>query len=250
MFTHAPKTIVASLGLALVLSAPTLGATLNITGDTQDGDVGPGGETDTASTSLTVGPGGTGEDFFRRNAILVFELPAGVTSSTQIIAADLSVYVSDVGSGIAEGNFRSADLYGLGYRSTVAYEADWFYNSGTADSAAGENLSSRHYLVNRFLRGNTTEGASQTVSDKGGEAALLSFIQALYDNGAQAGDYAIFRINNDYNSFGDNSNRFILGAADSATASERPTLTLQVVPEPSTLGLLGLGGLTLIRRRC
>jgi len=48
---------------------------------------------------------------------------------------------------------------------------------------------------------------------------------------------------------GSSTQRFFYHTSEASTASDRPLLTVTVIPEPTSLALFGLGGLALLRRR-
>jgi hypothetical protein len=77
---------------------------------------------------------------------------------------------------------------------------------------------------------------------------LAGYLNALYASGVPASSFLIVTLNPDAPPDDVINNRYQLASANAA-AGLQPTLTIDVVPEPSALGLLGLAAAGLLARR-
>lgn len=151
----------------------------------------------------------------------------------------------------SEGNL---DLYGTTFRSSPqitseVQEEDWF-GGGPNDPDATLIQAA---IASPGISGSGTDEVGEVFgTDVDGQANLTDFLQGLYDQGAQGGDYAFLRLNTDrdlvevafYRIWSSNTND-----PDAQGMSHPPTLTMTIVPEPTSLMLAGAGTALLIVRR-
>ena len=140
-----------------------------------------------------VGKGGAFPNRGNVNAVYFFELPD--FSGDSLMDAELRFPYID-----GENSFSVSDLdvWGLGYVASPTLDASWLY-VGDNDVASGVNITTRQRIQDDVV------GAIPDPNDipvlvstsDAGNANLLSFIQSLYTQGAQPGDYAVIRLNDD-----------------------------------------------------
>lgn len=239
------------LGLATALLAahPSFASTMyDIPSDTGDGWVHP---IDSANDgeAIRVGNGGSSPNRQYFNAIYFFELPAAGFST--IDTANLSFLYVD-----QEGVRYPMNVMGLGYASTPTLDTDWGGFHGVNDTSPGVNIPDRVLLQQDIVAGvpDPDDVPVLVDTDETGDTNLASFLRGLYDNGAQAGDFAIVRLNlvrslgpNDAGTDGQQ-----VGFAEYGDGSmpARLSFTATPIPEPSAvlLGVLAAFGSTLWRR--
>jgi len=168
-----------------------------------------------------------------RAPVLSFQmptLPAGHTIST----ANLDLYHYYGSAGYP----HEGDLYGV---RTAA--ADTVF---AADFYAGELDTSATLLQDAFVTSvwpDPTELWEET--DAGGDAALAAYLTANYS----AGDWVFLRLSPNLGNIADYSATALYRYRDDTNVNN-PVLTIETIPEPATLGLLGLAGLgAMIARR-
>ena len=128
------------------------------------------------------------------------------------------------------------------------------YDESDDDTRSGIGTAlPRLELVDNFLTpADTIAAGGATVARETSDVAdllLAGYLNALAAEGIPAGSYLIVTINPDAAPNDEQSNRYLFVSANSANTDEHPTLTLDVVPEPSTLGVLGLAAAGLLARR-
>lgn len=200
---------------------------------------------DVSATTLRAGLAGTTGSTTAQSVILVFELPT-LTAFQQINTTTgsenkLTFRFDGYRSG-SSSNLGSLDLYGLAFRSSSTVLASDYFN-GALDSAAGVSLIQNDIVA----ASNASSGTKQT--DAAADTALGTFLAAQYSNGAVGGDFVFFRLNFDGPTTPNEANGFTISSANNGTSGNRPTLTVDVIPEPSTALLGALGVLALLRRR-
>ena len=260
-------TAVAFWVLAIHFAAQSsLAAIINVTSHGNDASLldstlnGVGNSTfEIATGRLLAGGGGSGHFV----GVMYFQLPA-IGMNEFLADANLRLTVTaDLNTTAA----NRADVYGLGYLTTTppaAIPTNWFSQSANdtrTGAMLGTNIGSTPItkIADDFLLGGTAISAGTAFNtNPTQDSVLTNFLQSLYAQGAQAGDYAVFRINLDANPAGapPAAVRFEIGSANNATAAFRPLLTFDIqelppAPEPSSLLLLtwGILGLRKVRRR-
>jgi hypothetical protein len=203
-------------------------------------------------------PGGITSVFF-------FQLPA-LSPGQSIDAATFGVSVLADSATSATTPTFNGDLYALGVinsiTKTAAEAENFFYVGDTAQSALAnplggpvQRLGDNFLVPSEFVaNGGTPNAQSQDIT---------AYIQNLYANPAANGftpgtSYLALRINPDAG-ISTGTQRYTLafqgtgpapaGNGGAGTDAQRPQITLSIVPEPSSLGLLAVAGLAALRRR-
>ena len=203
-------------------------------------------------------------------SVFFFQLPA-LAAGESISGADFSIsLLRDLAASGSQPLF-GGDLYALGFTNTPASNASYFFaGPSPADSAAATGDTGAGFggpgvlraLIQDdllqpadFIPNGTVPPAAPKSTGDGGDAALLAYVNSLYANQAATGfvpgtSSLILRINPDAASYsGAATQRYSIIGAENPSAYPKPTLTLDVVPEPGSVALLALGGLTLLTRR-
>lgn len=168
--------------------------------------------------------------------VVPFLLPA-LTGGSTITGATLKVYVTN--NTIFATNAIHMDILG-GRVSTspTVLASDWNYGAMLANNVA--NLCTNRGLGLNPIATNTYH---TFWLDK-------TFFQNLYDTG-NAGKIVFITLMADGYNLASTANSYTtIMTSDSTIADQRPTLNLYTIPEPATIGMLGLGALvTLLIRR-
>ena len=198
------------------------------------------GNFDTAyagSDKLRVGSEGPGDNRRGMNSILFFELPKDLHS---VSSANLRVRVTDDNS---SPTFH-VDLYGLGYvvGTAPAANTDWFYSSGSTDTATGDTLGTNigtsrvtkiqdNYWQDDFSPPSTRNTSSTGDRDLAGFLSQVADIVNT-DPTVTATDkaWAVLRLNKN-GSAANNTDRYRLGSGDNGTDSDKPLLTFDYLTE-------------------
>jgi len=150
------------------------------------------------------------------------------------------------------GDPWNIDLYALGVTDTPARNPAAQFYVGAND--AGNTKIQDNFIVN--LTESPWQWPDSTHStDSAGDANLASWLQSQYTGTTPNAAYAILRLNPDAVPVGTYRGVRIKSSdaayGDSPEPGEiRPTLTVETIPEPATIGLLGLAGLgAMIARR-
>lgn len=235
----------------------------------------------TADAGQVVGTAGTaGSNRYVGVHEIFFALPARPAGHVVDSSSSLEVFL------ISRMNVPTfnVDVWGLGYQSTTTYQTSHFpdfdgdndpgagastslngttqvtggipvnrriiHFSDSVDLGAGLGITSRMKVFDNLF----TPTSAINTAHTGSGASLAAFLNAIYDAGATAGDYAVFRLNPDSNLTPSTDNiRYNLGTQDRPAAGARPaqlTIDFVAVPEPTTLALLtGCVGLLATRRK-
>lgn len=211
------------------------------------------------ATSTRVGISGSSGDSSRtqNNAIYFFELPA-LGAGEIVTSGNLSILYLDKLVSVGGLNFN-VDVWGLGYVSTPTLDTDWLLFANT-DGAAGVGVPDRTKIEDNILTPASDDPDFTSVlvnTDSFGDVNMASFVNSLYSNGAEAGDYAVIRMNPDANQNPDGPDGtpgYTIGFFEDAGSTPMLTLNTAVIPEPAAMGaLLGCASLMLAgiyRRRC
>jgi hypothetical protein len=161
--------------------------------------------------------------------VIPFKLPD--IGSKTVSVASVQTYVESINA-LPATSTVSLDL--LGVRVNSSSTVLWSDYQGTV---VGDNL----YPLT---------SASMSVGAKTfSSAGLATYLQSIYDNDTSAaGKYVFLTITPDAAFIKYNYARFT--SANGDTVANRPTLFITTIPEPATIGMLGLGVLiTLLIRR-
>jgi hypothetical protein len=180
----------------------------------------------------------------RRASVFVFDLPTLADVSTQLMGANFSAWLfAKQNTGLVDYN---VDLYAL----RISDPAD---GNPADDLVLASDYGAGASPSGTLLQDNWVTLASPTTrinTDASGDAALLSFLQNNWVNGGRL----FLRGNADTIDFNDDGGvgtdfaGYQFGSGDHAT--DRPELTLDIIPEPHAGALILLGALlTLLGRR-
>jgi hypothetical protein len=134
------------------------------------------------------------------------------------------------------------DLYGLPRVSSTADVLQADHYSGPADAGA---LLLQDAFLDPLAPGNRTF----IHTDAAGDTSLAGWLNAMYANGAHAGEFVFLRLNADGVDGTLPWSGYQVMTALAGGADEKPVLTYSVVPEPASLMLLGLAASGLLGRR-
>ena len=223
-----------SMGAAQNASA----ATIPVSSDLADGNIyyrGDSGNASGDSGDLLVGFGFTNQ---QRVGIYVFQLPSLPAGET-VTGASFQAHLSDGQTNLASFN---VDMYVTRVASTTTYDYATDFGDGPTPAPVLGTL-----IQNDFVTPTTPKDSLVNTSEAG-NTALLNYLTSNY----VGGNYLFVRLNGDYSNLQNQEwANFVTAdkASQPAYAAQMPTLTLTTVPEPTSLGLLGLSGLAMLRRR-
>lgn len=189
-----------------------------------------------ATTDTTLQVGGTSANTSIATAIIPFQIPTLAPGQT------FANVIFSLGQSSAS-NGQQVDLYGLGARGTAAVAALDYYRGTTGGDTTDATLLQAAFVGT----GDIFAANAVTSSSLAGSLALTTFLNSQHALGA-AGQYVFLRLNVT-DAFTTTNTRISPTASEFATATSRPTLTYNVVPEPASaiLGIVGILGF--LRRR-
>lgn len=128
----------------------------------------------------------------------------------------------------------NADVYGLNRIAGVSDILSTDFYIGALDGSAT-------LIQDNFFTPTSPGLGTPVTSDATGSANLAAWMNAQYNDGANAGQYVFLRVSADEDPSGDA--RYDVLTQNAGGSTERPliTYTTAVVPEPGTLALLALG---------
>lgn len=178
--------------------------------------------------------------------VLVFVLPD--LQGGTILSANLTAYGTTV---LPNTSYYSAlDLYGLRWHANTGAISDTSLSmTDVADSKDYSASNNGTGIMDNMFPNSTNASLNGTYSiDDAAQIALGDWLQAQYDGGAQAGDYVFLRLTPDRVDTAIFGRGWNVNSADAS--SNQPVLQITTIPEPATIGMLGLGAVTavLIRR--
>ncbi|HRX86473.1 MAG TPA: PEP-CTERM sorting domain-containing protein [Phycisphaerae bacterium] len=192
-----------------------------------------------------------GEYFGNGRAYVVpLQLPT-LPGGTSFASADLAfvqhgpgVHPVDGRTGFFGGSAPdyNIDLYGLDRIASIPDVLDVDHYSGPADPNAT-------LLQDAFLDPSSPGDRTVIHTDAGGDTSLTAWLNTMYANGANAGEYVFLRFNPDGPEGSLPWSGYELMTVIAGGADEKPVFSYTVTPEPSMLALLGLGAGVVLRRR-
>jgi hypothetical protein len=176
--------------------------------------------------------------------VMPFQLPT-LAAGEVFTSADLRTQLYDRGN---PGNLANADLYGIRVSPSVSLLSTDYYQ-GPSD--AGSTLIQQNFLTPTSpLRTDANTGPFIQPTPTG-DTALVSFLNTAYAGGANAGDYVFLRVSYDDATIPAGNSFYALLTANAGGSNEPPLLTYTsaAVPEPTSIVVLAMGTLALLRRR-
>ena len=128
-------------------------------------------------------------DSNKYNGVSFFQLPSNFVNT-----ASLSLTVVTDSGAMADANI---DLWGLGYMSATSMNRDWVLLADTDTRLLLNNTAPVKIADNIVTNGQPMPVNTVWETDTGEQATLKAYINGLYDNGAVAGDFVVFRTNPD-----------------------------------------------------
>lgn len=164
-------------------------------------------------------------------SVLVFQVPD--LNGKAVTGAELSLTFISNGLKVTDPNTH-LDIYGVRYSPT------------SSAVTSNDYLGAASLLVENWLHLDSTTAPGTYTA--GNNAALTSWIADQV--GTTGGGYIILSVRQ--NAIPGGTTTYSYLTANSANATENvPTLTLTTIPEPATVGMLGLGtALVMAARRC
>ena len=212
-----------------------------------------------------------GQARFRIGTAYFFALPALAPGETIASASLRFTQIPDSATTGARPTFN-ADLRAVGLFSDISVAHDpqgtqpqvnpsldpslssLLYGDAEDDSRAALGTSvPRMEVQDNFLVPNdyiANGGANATRATSAAANLLLAnYLNSLYAAGVPAGSYLVVTLNPDAPPDDVNTNRYQVASANATDPSQRPALTIEVVPEPSAVGVFAAAGLGLVARR-
>ncbi len=141
-----------------------------------------------------------------------------------------------------------------------------FVKIQAADEGGGITLAEGDYLAPMDYTGGIgmwtmiqddyfTEGIGNETAvslSAAGASALKTFLQGYYDGTPSGGDYLVANFALDLNDdtlAADGHDKYNINISPGGSGDSIYSMTIETIPEPATMSLLGLGGLVALRRR-
>jgi hypothetical protein len=177
--------------------------------------------------------------------IFAFALPA-IPAGEAISTATLSIMTKNQTSNLPPAGVN-ADLYGLPYNAAPLDSDVTRYYAGGNDTSTGVQKLQDNFLVPADAAAADARHVSVDIS---------AWLQAQYDAGAVAGDFAILRFSYDQVPDLHAHNRYLIWQRRATSTTENDAsvwpylnMTTEAVPEPALLGLFAFSGCALLGRR-
>lgn len=174
---------------------------------------------------LKVGNSASTGAAFSTNAILPFELPAR-PSGKSVVGANLKVNIAYQRHWISS----DIDLYGLPYNASNTIYASDIYDGTFANPQGSATGIQDAFFVRTEATGAPVTTDVEVNSNAGGDTALVAYLNAQYDAGAEAGDYVFLRLGVDATS-GEAAGNYY--AISDESSGEAPVLTIEIDSELS-----------------
>jgi hypothetical protein len=223
---------------------------------------------DTPSDALNLRVGG--QNRFRIGSAYFFALPT-LGPGESISNAHLSfTQIAETATSGANVPAFNADLRVVGITQDIAVANDpdnpqvdptvnpalsaSLYNDAAIDTRPGVGTALPRLLVqDNFLTPQQYiplgGGIATRSTDAAADALLGGYLTSLYAAGVPANSFLIVTINPDAPPSDVNTNRYQIASANATDAAQgKPTLTLTVVPEPGTVGVLAIAASGLLAR--
>lgn len=242
--------LLATIGLSVVLSAVA-----SVQAGVLHTDLGDGMLEDRNGTSWVDGPAVHNTNDWQYNVgewynngdpvvgnglttvVMPFQLPNLGAEVNPFTAADFGVMVHTIGG----ATVTDVDLYAVRTDASPAILASDWYNGAAPDPSA--TLIQESFLTPASSAGFV--GAPNNFTDAAGDAALVDALNAAYNGGSGAGEFLFLRLSYGSDDFASGWDAYTMTTADAGQEGEWPVITYEAIPEPATMGLLGLAGLTL-----
>ena len=164
-------------------------------------------------------------------AVLPFELPNFGAVANPFVTANLGINLFTVGG----STVTDVDLYGVRVDSDPTPLASDFYIGSAPDPSA--TLIQASFLT----PASTTAGPGpNNFTDATGDANLVSFLNASYAGGANAGKFAFLRLSYGADTFAAGWDAYDFTSSNFGPEGDWPVITY-TVPEPASVAMLVLG---------
>ena len=222
-------------------------------------------DTPSDATNLRIG----GQSRFRIGSAYFFRLPTLQPGQLVSSAGLRFTQIPDTAAGTAPSFNADLRVVGITQDISIANDPDapqvaetvnpalsalLYSDTATDDRAAIGTSLPRLTLQDNFLTpgqylANGSGANALRETSLLANTTLAGYLNTLYAAGVPAGSFLIVTLNPDAPPDDVATNRYQLASANAADVAQRPALTIDVVPEPSALGVLGFAAVALLRRR-